>query len=164
MANTGFITSLRRFSAWMCVCYAGMKKTVLTPLYALGEAMNWETIKRAVRERSVVQVWIRTTYIIEDNGCIVSLMIWKGEQSKMKTSTARVVNFEAVSDRSPVREIPSGIPRMKTIKEITELTGLSYTLLRNLCLENKIVHIRAGKKYLINYDRFVDYLNGVGGA
>lgn len=82
----------------------------------------------------------------------------------MKTSTARVVNFEAVSDRSPVREIPSGIPRMKTIKEITELTGLSYTLLRNLCLENKIVHIRAGKKYLINYDRFVDYLNGVGGA
>lgn len=53
---------------------------------------------------------------------------------------------------------------MKTLKEMAELTCLSYTMLRNLCLENKIVHIRAGKKYLINYDRFVDYLNGVGGA
>lgn len=56
------------------------------------------------------------------------------------------------------------LPRMKTLKEMAELTGLSYTALRNLCMEKKIVHIRAGKKYLINYDRFVDYLNGVGGA
>lgn len=53
---------------------------------------------------------------------------------------------------------------MKTIKEMAGLTGLSYTMLRNLCLQNKIVHIRAGKKYLINYDRFVDYLNGAGGG
>ena len=54
------------------------------------------------------------------------------------------------------------LPVMKTIKEMVELTGLSYMHLRNLCLENKIVHIRAGKKYLINYDRFCDYLNGIG--
>lgn len=54
------------------------------------------------------------------------------------------------------------LPVMKTIKEMMELTGLSYMHLRNLCLENKIVHIRAGKKYLINYDRFCDYLNGIG--
>ncbi|MDE6389491.1 MAG: DNA-binding protein [Lachnospiraceae bacterium] len=51
---------------------------------------------------------------------------------------------------------------MKSIKEMVELTGFSYMHLRNLCLENKIVHIRAGKKYLINYDRFCDYLNGIG--
>ncbi len=54
------------------------------------------------------------------------------------------------------------LPVMKSIKEMVELTGLSYMHLRNLCLENKIVHIRAGKKYLINYDRFCDYLNGIG--
>lgn len=53
------------------------------------------------------------------------------------------------------------IPAMKTIKEMVELTGFSYVTLRNLCLGNKIVHVRAGKKYLINYDRFVDYLNGI---
>lgn len=54
------------------------------------------------------------------------------------------------------------LPVMKTIKEMMELTGFSYMHLRNLCLENKIVHVRAGKKYLINYDRFCDYLNGIG--
>ena len=53
------------------------------------------------------------------------------------------------------------LPVMKTIKEMVELTGFSYAHLRNLCLENKIVHVRAGKKYFINYERFADYLNGV---
>ena len=53
---------------------------------------------------------------------------------------------------------------MKTIKEMMELTGLSYTFLRKLCMQNEIVHIRTGKKYLINYDKFVDYLNGEGRA
>lgn len=53
------------------------------------------------------------------------------------------------------------LPQMKPIKEMMALTGLSYTYLRQLCLEGKIVHIRAGKKYLINYDRFIDFLNGV---
>lgn len=48
---------------------------------------------------------------------------------------------------------------MKPIKEMVELTGLSYSFLRQLCMQNKIVHIRSGKKYLINYDRFIDYLN-----
>ncbi len=53
------------------------------------------------------------------------------------------------------------LPVMKSIKEMVDLTGFSYMHLRNLCLENKIVHVRAGKKYLINYDRFCDYLNGI---
>lgn len=52
------------------------------------------------------------------------------------------------------------IPRMKTLREMVELTGLSYCFLRNLCMRNEIVHIRTGTKYLINYDRFIDYLNG----
>lgn len=51
------------------------------------------------------------------------------------------------------------LPNMKSIKEMAQLTNLSYSFLRQLCLQNKIVHIRTGKKYLINYDRFIDYLN-----
>lgn len=51
------------------------------------------------------------------------------------------------------------LPNMKSIKEMAQLTGLSYSFLRQLCLQNKIIHIRTGKKYLINYDRFIDYLN-----
>lgn len=83
----------------------------------------------------------------------------------MKTASARIVPIRTISNRPLVDEVePQAIPKMKTIKEMVELTGLSYTMLRNLCLENRIVHIRAGKKYLINYDRFVDYLNGVSGA
>lgn len=83
----------------------------------------------------------------------------------MKTASARIVPFGAIGNKALVDEEEArGLPKMKTIKEMSELTGLSYTMLRNLCLENKIVHIRAGKKYLINYDRFVDYLNGVSGA
>lgn len=83
----------------------------------------------------------------------------------MKTANPKIVPFEALGNRPLADEAePQGLPRMKTIKEMMALTGLSYTMLRNLCLENKIVHIRAGKKYLINCDRFADYLNGVSGA
>ena len=28
-----------------------------------------------------------------------------------------------------------------------------------MCINGKIVHIRAGNKYLINWDKLVDYLN-----
>ena len=49
---------------------------------------------------------------------------------------------------------------MKTIKEISRLSGLSYYYIRNLCLNNQIVYVRAGNKFLINYDRFAEFLNG----
>jgi len=51
------------------------------------------------------------------------------------------------------------IPTMLTIKEAAEKTGVSYDCIRKLCLQNKIVHIRAGVKYLINFEKFVEYLN-----
>ena len=87
----------------------------------------------------------------------------------MRNATTAVKNnFRVIEGDNNKQSTDNGelqkLPVMKSIKEMVELTGLSYMHLRNLCLENKIVHIRAGKKYLINYDRFVDYLNGVGGA
>lgn len=58
------------------------------------------------------------------------------------------------------------IPEMITIKECSARTGVSYDWIRKLCLQNRIVHIRAGNKYLINFGKFVAYLNegdGTGG-
>lgn len=50
-------------------------------------------------------------------------------------------------------------PQMLTIKETAAKTGLSYDFIRKLCLQRKIVFIRTGAKYLVNYDRFIDFLN-----
>ncbi len=52
------------------------------------------------------------------------------------------------------------IPRLATLKEAAELTGLSYGFLRQKALRGEIVSVRAGRKFLINIDRLVDYLNG----
>lgn len=53
------------------------------------------------------------------------------------------------------------IPRMLTIKAASEETGISYDAIRKKILRNEIVYIRCGSKYLVNMDRFIDYLNGV---
>lgn len=52
------------------------------------------------------------------------------------------------------------MPRMRTLKECVSETGLNYEFLRKLCLQKKIVFIKSGKKYLINLDRLIDFLNG----
>ena len=76
---------------------------------------------------------------------------------KNKTSRAE---FKVIENKNLLEDTePKCIPRMKTIKEMVELTGLPYTFFRGLCVQNKIVYIKTGKKYLINYDRFIDYLN-----
>ena len=75
---------------------------------------------------------------------------------KVSTPNFTVIRNDAVSENTEIK----ALPKMKSIKEMMVLTGLSYSYLRQLCLEGKIIHIRAGKKYLIHYDRFVDFLNG----
>lgn len=49
---------------------------------------------------------------------------------------------------------------MVTINEASRRTNISYDYLRKMCLCNQIVHVRAGKKYLINWKRLTEYLNG----
>lgn len=56
------------------------------------------------------------------------------------------------------------IPRMRTIKEVSQETGVSYDALRKMCLRKEIPHIKCGKKFLINLDRFIDYLNSKPGG
>ena len=50
-------------------------------------------------------------------------------------------------------------PTMLTIKQTAERTGLAVHYIRQLCLENKIVYRKAGAKYLINFEKFIEYLN-----
>ena len=52
------------------------------------------------------------------------------------------------------------IPRMRTILECAEETGVSATTIRKLIWKHEIVFIKCGNKYLVNLDRFIDYLNG----
>ena len=50
-------------------------------------------------------------------------------------------------------------PRMLTIGATAAETGLAQNFIRKLCLENRIIYVRAGNKFLVNYDRLLDYLN-----
>lgn len=54
----------------------------------------------------------------------------------------------------------SNIPRMLTLRAAAAETGLSYEFLRRLCLQKKIVFVKAGVKYLVNMDRLGEFLNG----
>ncbi len=56
------------------------------------------------------------------------------------------------------------IPEMITLREASRRTGLSYDFLRKGCLEGRFIHIRAGHKFLINFGKLCDALNGEGGA
>ena len=51
------------------------------------------------------------------------------------------------------------VPLMLTIKETAARTGLSYDFIRKLCQQRKIVFIRTGTKYLVNYSKFIEFLN-----
>ena len=50
---------------------------------------------------------------------------------------------------------------MLTIKEAAALVeGLTEYRVRQMCINNQVPHIMAGKKYLINRDLFLRYLRG----
>lgn len=50
-------------------------------------------------------------------------------------------------------------PTMLTIQETANKVNLSYDLIYKLCKAKKIVFVRSGTKYLINWEKFVEYLN-----
>ena len=51
------------------------------------------------------------------------------------------------------------MPTMLTIKETAQKSGVAEHYLRQLVAARKIVFVRAGKKYLINFEKFIDFLN-----
>ena len=52
------------------------------------------------------------------------------------------------------------IPTMLTINKTIELTGLSKYYLRNLIADNKIVYLKTGNRFLINFEKLIEFLNG----
>ncbi len=51
------------------------------------------------------------------------------------------------------------IPTMLTIKETAKRTQLSETYVRNLVLNKKICFVRSGRKYLVNLEKLIEFLN-----
>ena len=59
----------------------------------------------------------------------------------------------------------NNVPTMLTIKETAKQTNVAEYYVRKLIWENKIVYVKAGSKYLVNFDKFVDFLNeGMNGS
>lgn len=51
------------------------------------------------------------------------------------------------------------IPQMETIKKTAKMFGLAEHFVRQKATSGEIVAVKAGCKYLINVDRFAEYLN-----
>ena len=51
------------------------------------------------------------------------------------------------------------MPEMKKINQAAEIAGLSKYFVRQLVLQQKIKYVKTGKKYLVNIESLIDYLN-----
>ena len=67
---------------------------------------------------------------------------------------------EGSQDRNRSSSISA--PRMMTIREAAKEAHLAENYVRFLCRTNAIVNVRAGNKYLVNYGKLLDFLNGDG--
>lgn len=51
------------------------------------------------------------------------------------------------------------LPQMRTINQIATEFGLARHFVRQAVLNGKVVHVKSGKKFLINADAFAKWLN-----
>lgn len=51
------------------------------------------------------------------------------------------------------------IPRMETIKKTAEIFGLPVHFVRTKVSSGEVVAVRAGRRFLVNVDKFAEYLN-----
>jgi len=51
------------------------------------------------------------------------------------------------------------MPQMRTIDEIATMFELPRHFVRCAVLDGRVVHVKAGRKYLINVERFTEWLN-----
>ena len=52
------------------------------------------------------------------------------------------------------------IPRMRTIKQTAAELGLPEYFVRSLVKTGQITYVKAGRKVLINLDKFIEFLSG----
>lgn len=50
-------------------------------------------------------------------------------------------------------------PIMLSIRETAERANLSEKFVRKLCKNNQIPFVKSGRKYLVNWQKFVTFLN-----
>lgn len=62
-------------------------------------------------------------------------------------------------DCKPEITVTRTVPQMATIQETARLFGLPEHLVRQKVLNGEVVAISAGRRYLVNVDKFADYLN-----
>lgn len=56
------------------------------------------------------------------------------------------------------------MPKMLTLREAAEDTGLTYNCLRRWILNGEFTYyVRAGNKYLVNMDRLAEFLDKAAG-
>jgi len=55
--------------------------------------------------------------------------------------------------------VQNEVPVMLTINETATKTNLAKHYIRQCCLKNQIVHVRCGKRILINFNKFIEFLN-----
>lgn len=58
-----------------------------------------------------------------------------------------------------ILKIIDGIPTMLTINETAQKTGIAKYRIRKLCENGEIVALKAGRKWLINCEKFIEFLN-----
>lgn len=51
------------------------------------------------------------------------------------------------------------IPRMESIKRTAEIFGLPVHFVRSKVSSGEVVAVRAGRRFLVNIDKFAEYLN-----
>ena len=52
------------------------------------------------------------------------------------------------------------VPTMLTIQQTAQKTGIAAYRIRQMVLNNEIPFVKAGCKYLVNLEKFIDFLNG----
>lgn len=49
---------------------------------------------------------------------------------------------------------------MKSMRQASAESGLSYHFIRQLCLNNKIKYVKSGKKFYVNMESLKEYCSG----
>ena len=57
-------------------------------------------------------------------------------------------------------ENANSVPMVMPIKGAASVTGLSYSSIRQLCLNNRIRYIKSGTKYYVNMASLLRYCEG----
>lgn len=58
-----------------------------------------------------------------------------------------------------MNEINFTVPQMETIKKTAEIFGLPVYFVRQKVTNGEIVAVKAGRKFLVNVEKFAEYLN-----